>query len=53
MADITSNNYNILIDEDYAILKSFINQKKASKIFVIADENTKAYCLPVLERRSS
>ena len=50
MADITSNNYNILIDEDYAILKSFINQNKASKIFVIADENTKAYCLPVLEK---
>lgn len=49
MAVINSQGYNVLIDEDASILKSFIEQIKPSKIFVIIDENTKMFCLPKLE----
>src|SRR5210317_1598281 len=49
MSVIQSQNYRILIDEDIAILRSFINQMKASQIFVLVDENTKTHCLGYLE----
>jgi len=49
MSVINSQGYNVLIDEDASILKSFIEQIKPSKIFVIIDENTKLFCLPHLE----
>ena len=49
MSVIESNNYKVLISEDYAILQSFIDQLKASSIFVIVDENTKEHCLPILQ----
>ena len=49
MSVIKSQGYNVLIDEDASILKSFIEQLKPSKIFVVIDENTKLFCLPHLE----
>ena len=49
MAHINAGNYNVLIDEDIAILRSYIEQIKATKIFVIVDNNTKKHCLPYLE----
>jgi len=49
MALVKSHNYNILIDEEWAIFKSFVESLKPSSVFVIADQNTKKHCLPVLE----
>jgi 3-dehydroquinate synthase len=49
MSVINSQGYNVLIDEDASILKSFIDQLKPSKIFVVIDENTKLFCLPHIE----
>lgn len=51
MPKIESKAYNILINEDYAILKSFIEQFKASSVFILADSNTKRDCLPILEEK--
>jgi 3-dehydroquinate synthase len=50
MSVIQSQNYRILIDEDIAILRSFIDQMKASNIFVLVDQNTKTHCLGYLEQ---
>lgn len=49
MSLINSTGYKILIDEDTAILKSYIDQLKPSSIFAIVDQNTKLHCLPYLE----
>lgn len=41
-------NYPIHIDEDWSILEQIISDLKPSQIFILVDENTKAYCLPIL-----
>lgn len=46
MSIISSSTYNILINEDAAVLSSFIDQLNASSIFVIVDQNTESHCLP-------
>lgn len=36
------------IEDDYQILNSFLQSNSFSKIFIIVDENTNEYCLPIL-----
>lgn len=47
MNPITANGYSIHFNESgYSFVNQFINKKKYSKIFVLADQNTNAFCLP-------
>lgn len=36
------------LDENFSELNSFLNSKNYSKIFLLVDENTHEYCLPIL-----
>ncbi|MEG1668951.1 3-dehydroquinate synthase [Chryseobacterium sp.] len=37
-----------LLDENFSHLNQFLTEKSFSKIFILVDENTHEYCLPVL-----
>lgn len=37
-----------LLDENFSQLNQFLTEKSFSKIFILVDENTHEYCLPVL-----
>lgn len=46
MQSIQANNYSIFFNEKgYEALNSFINENKYSKVFIIVDSNTNAFCL--------
>ncbi|RXP55113.1 3-dehydroquinate synthase [Lutibacter sp. HS1-25] len=49
MQPILSNNYYVNFQEDaYLKLNKYIADTKHSKIFILVDENTNEYCLPLL-----
>ena len=49
MTPILSNNYFVNFNEDaYGKLNIFISEYKPSTIFILVDENTNNYCLPIL-----
>ena len=37
-----------LLDENFSQLNQFMTEKSFSKVFILVDENTHEYCLPVL-----
>lgn len=37
-----------ILDENFSQLNQFMNEKSFSKVFILVDENTHEYCLPVL-----
>lgn len=51
MKQITSQFYNIYFDNTLQSLTNFLANNSYSKIFIITDENTGQYCLPVLQSK--
>jgi len=51
MSVVKGAHYNILINENIAVLKSTIEQINPSKNFILVDENSKKYCLPYIEEK--
>src|ERR1700749_5038212 len=51
MDTIESNNYNIYFENSLGHLASFIQNGRYSRFFVLTDENTAQYCLPLLRER--
>jgi 3-dehydroquinate synthase len=51
MDAIKSNNYNIYFEDSLGELKKFIANGHYSRFFVLTDENTAKYCLPLLRER--
>lgn len=47
MPTVKTPNYKVEIDKDLADLNKYLHNLKASRIFVIVDENTKEHCLPI------
>jgi 3-dehydroquinate synthase len=48
MKSISAGNCNIVFNEEgYDTINQYLNQNKFSKIFVIVDENTARFCLPL------
>jgi len=48
MPTVKAEGYNVIVDKGWEDLHKFILKQKASKIFVIVDENTEEHCLPVI-----
>ncbi len=46
MPSVKTPNYKVEIDKDLAELNKYLHTQKASRIFVLVDENTKEHCLP-------
>jgi 3-dehydroquinate synthase len=51
MDTIQSNKYNIYFDNSLGQLATFIEQGQYSRFFILTDENTAKYCLPLLRER--
>src|ERR1700749_1957791 len=51
MDTIESNNYNIYFENSLGHLASFIQNGRYSRFFVLTDENTAQYCLPLLREQ--
>jgi 3-dehydroquinate synthase len=51
MDTIESNSYNIYFENSLAELANFIEKGGYSRFFVLTDENTGKYCLPLLQER--
>ncbi len=51
MKQITSEHYNIYFDNTLQSLTDFLARNHYSKIFIVTDENTGKYCLPVLQNK--
>ncbi|TAE36761.1 MAG: 3-dehydroquinate synthase [Sphingobacteriales bacterium] len=51
MKQITSEFYNIYFDNTLQSLTDFLALNTYSKIFIVTDENTGKYCLPVLQSK--
>jgi 3-dehydroquinate synthase len=51
MNTIQSNNYPIYFDNSLGELANFIEQGRYSRFFVLTDENTAKYCLPLLREQ--
>ena len=52
MTSILSNNYYVnFVTEAYEKLNLYISEKNPSTIFILVDENTNEYCLPILLER--
>lgn len=51
MNQLTSSGYNIYFDNTLGALGTFLAENSYSKIFIITDENTGKYCLPVLQKK--
>lgn len=49
MKKIELTDYDIIFDDTLSSLPTFIENKKYSQVFVLVDENTKLYCIPVLK----
>jgi 3-dehydroquinate synthase len=50
MSTIASTSYEILINEEYHILNTYIDKLSPSKIIIIVDENTEEHCLPKIKK---
>ena len=50
---IQLQDYNIVFDNNFEELKSFLAINQYTKKIVLVDENTKQYCLPILEKNIS
>ena len=48
MPTIKTENYKVEVDREFSVLDKYLHAQKASRIFVIVDENTKTHCLPIL-----
>ncbi|WP_425562809.1 3-dehydroquinate synthase [Mucilaginibacter panaciglaebae] len=51
MDTIESNNYNIYFQNSLSELASFVEKGGYSRFFILTDENTAKYCLPLLRER--
>ncbi|MCC8423646.1 3-dehydroquinate synthase [Mucilaginibacter sp. UR6-11] len=51
MDTIQSNNYNIYFEDSLGQIPRFIEQGKYSRFFILTDENTSKYCLPLLQAK--
>lgn len=51
MNQLTSSGYNIYFDNTLSSLEIFLAENSYSKVFIITDENTGKYCLPVLQNK--
>lgn len=51
MSLIESSGYNIYFDNDLQSLQDFLSNTSYSKVFIITDELTGQYCLPVLQAK--
>ena len=49
MKNIKINNYEIIFDDTLLSVTDFLSKNKYSGLLVIVDENTKQYCLPLLQ----
>lgn len=45
---IINDNYNIYINQQTDLLTTYINENAFSKVFVLVDQNTEQYCLPLI-----
>jgi len=50
MGVINCNTYEVLVNENYEKLNSFIADLSPGKVFILADENTKKHCLPIFDK---
>lgn len=52
MKPILSTNYSIFFKEDaYQELNNYLTDNKKTKVFVLVDENTHEFCLPILRKK--
>jgi 3-dehydroquinate synthase len=51
MDTIQSNNYNVYFEDSLTELRKFIDTGNYSRFFVLTDENTAKYCLPLLREK--
>lgn len=52
MNNMQSTSFNILFgNESYKKLSNYLEEQKFSKLFLLVDENTLTYCLPVFKRK--
>ena len=52
MKPILSTNYSIFFEEDaYQKLNNYLTDNKTSTVFVLVDENTHEFCLPILRKK--
>ncbi len=52
MKPILSTNYSIFFKEDsYKQLNDYLTDNKTSTVFVLVDENTREFCLPILRKK--
>lgn len=49
MNKISLSDYEIIFDDSLQSLNNFLSENKYSTVFVLVDENTNEYCLPVLK----
>ncbi len=49
MRNIALKDYEIILDDSLSSLQSFLSENAYSKFFIIADENTKLHCLPLIQ----
>ncbi len=50
MSTLSLQDYTIHIDDDLQSLPDYIQQGYYTKVIVLVDENTKAHCLPILDK---
>lgn len=48
MEPIQSIDYKVYFESDFDSLNVILEEKKYSKVFILTDENTGEYCLPLL-----
>lgn len=53
MPVVSCEDYSVFINESYDHLKSLLSNKRYSKYGILVDENTSAFCLPILEKELS
>lgn len=47
MPTVKASDYKVEINKDFSELNKYLHKQKASRIFVLVDENTKEHCLPI------
>jgi 3-dehydroquinate synthase len=50
MKPIYSTSYSVYFEDSLRQLRTFLNERKYSKIFVLADSNTEKFCLPLAKK---
>ena len=48
MEIIQSTSYQVVFEDDFTSLNSFLADRRYSKVFFLVDENTEKHCLPIL-----